>query len=80
MEIFAARESLCRATIPSLSEIERMALTRRPVAFFRPRSEGGHPLMQVDVQPSIRKARGDEIEVRIRGGGGEVQEAFGSPD
>jgi cellulose biosynthesis protein BcsQ len=42
MEIFAARESrVCRASIPSLSEIERMALTRRPVAFFRPRSEAG---------------------------------------
>jgi cellulose biosynthesis protein BcsQ len=42
MEIFAARESrVCRTVIPSLSEVERMALTRRPVAFFRPRSEAG---------------------------------------
>jgi chromosome partitioning protein len=42
MEIFAARETrVCRSTIPSLSEIERMALTRRPVAYFRPRSEAG---------------------------------------
>jgi cellulose biosynthesis protein BcsQ len=42
MEIFAARESrVCRAVIPSLSEIERMALTLRPPAYYRPRSEAG---------------------------------------
>jgi cellulose biosynthesis protein BcsQ len=42
MEIFSARESrVCRAAIPSLSEIERMALTRRPIAFYRPKSEAG---------------------------------------
>jgi chromosome partitioning protein len=42
MKVFAAREGrLCRAAIPSLSDIERMALTRRPVAYFRPRSEAG---------------------------------------
>ena len=42
MEVFAARETrVCRSAIPSLSEIERMALTRRPIAYFRPRSEAG---------------------------------------
>ena len=42
MEVFTAREGrVCRTSIPSLSEIERMAVTRRPVAFSRPRSEGG---------------------------------------
>ncbi|MGA2641551.1 MAG: ParA family protein [Spirochaetia bacterium] len=42
MEIFAARESrVCRAVIPSLSQIERMALTRRPPAYYQPRSEAG---------------------------------------
>jgi cellulose biosynthesis protein BcsQ len=42
MDIFSARETrVCRAAIPSLTEIERMALTRRPVAYFRPRSEAG---------------------------------------
>jgi chromosome partitioning protein len=42
MEIFAARESrVCQAVIPSLSEIERMALTLRPPAYYRPRSEAG---------------------------------------
>ncbi len=42
MEIFAARETrLCRAVIPSLSQIERMALTRRPPAYYQKRSEAG---------------------------------------
>jgi len=42
MEIFSARESrVCRTVIPSLSAIERMALTRRPIAFYQPRSEPG---------------------------------------
>ena len=42
MRVFAARESrLCRAVIPSLSDIEKMALTRRPPAYYRPRSEAG---------------------------------------
>ncbi|MGO9309075.1 MAG: ParA family protein [Spirochaetia bacterium] len=42
MEIFAARETqVCRAAIPSLSQIERMALTRRPPAYYQPRSEAG---------------------------------------
>jgi len=42
MEVFAAREErVCRQSIPSLSDIESMALTRRPVAFYRPRSEAG---------------------------------------
>jgi chromosome partitioning protein len=42
MEVFTAREGkVCHASIPSLSEIERMALTRRPVAFYKPRSEAG---------------------------------------
>ena len=39
MEIFAAREpSVCRSPIPSLSDIERMAVTRRPVVIYRPHS------------------------------------------
>jgi chromosome partitioning protein len=42
MEVFAAREvRFCAAAIPSLSEIEKMAVTRRPVAYYRPRSKGG---------------------------------------
>jgi cellulose biosynthesis protein BcsQ len=42
MEIFAARETrVCRSVIPSLSQIERMALTRRPPAYWQPRSEAG---------------------------------------
>jgi cellulose biosynthesis protein BcsQ len=42
MRVFAARESrVCRSVIPSLSDIERMALTRRPPAYYRPRSEAG---------------------------------------
>jgi chromosome partitioning protein len=42
MEIFRAREErLMRSIIPSLSDIERMAVTRRPVARYRPRSEAG---------------------------------------
>ncbi len=39
MEVFIAREQrVCRTIIPSLSEIERMALTRRPVVVYQPRS------------------------------------------
>jgi cellulose biosynthesis protein BcsQ len=39
MEVFLAREpTTCRAVIPSLSDIERMAVTRRPVVIYRPRS------------------------------------------
>jgi chromosome partitioning protein len=42
MAFFTARESsVCSAFIPSLSDIERMAVTRRPVAHFRPRSTAG---------------------------------------
>ena len=42
MEIFAARETgVFRAYIPSLSQIERMAVTRRPPADYQPRSEAG---------------------------------------
>ena len=42
MRVFAARESqVCRSVIPSLSDIERMALTRRPPAYYRPRSQAG---------------------------------------
>ena len=42
MEIFAAREdAVCRTAIPALSEIEKSALTRRPVSYFRPLSPGG---------------------------------------
>jgi cellulose biosynthesis protein BcsQ len=42
MDVFTAREQrVCRTTIPSLTEIESMAVTRRPVAHYRPRSVGG---------------------------------------
>jgi cellulose biosynthesis protein BcsQ len=42
MKVFSARESrVCRSTIPSLSDIEKMALTRRPPAYHSPRSEAG---------------------------------------
>jgi cellulose biosynthesis protein BcsQ len=42
MAIFAAREGrVCRSFIPSLSDIERMAVTCRPVAHFKPRSAAG---------------------------------------
>ena len=42
MAFFSAREGrVCSSIIPSLSDIERMAVTRRPVAHFRPRSEAG---------------------------------------
>jgi chromosome partitioning protein len=42
MEIFSARERhLCRSCIPALSDIERMALTRRPVAHYKPLSAAG---------------------------------------
>ena len=42
MRVFAARESqVCRSVIPSLPDIERMALTRRPPAYYRPRSQAG---------------------------------------
>ena len=43
MEIFSAREpSVCRSAIPALSDIERMAVTRRPVVIYRPRSAASH--------------------------------------
>ena len=42
MALFAAREGrVCSSFIPSLSDIERMALTCRPVAHFKPRSDAG---------------------------------------
>ncbi|HVP19188.1 MAG TPA: AAA family ATPase [Spirochaetia bacterium] len=42
MEVFSAREAgVCVSIIPAMSEIERMGVTRRPVAYFRPRSAAG---------------------------------------
>ena len=42
MALFAAREGgVCTSFIPSLSDIERMAVTRRPVTHFKPRSAAG---------------------------------------
>jgi cellulose biosynthesis protein BcsQ len=42
MELFMAREEgVCRTRVPSLTAIERMAVTRRPVAFYQPGSEAG---------------------------------------
>jgi chromosome partitioning protein len=42
MEIVRARETrACLSIIPAMSDIERMGVTRRPVAYFRPRSTAG---------------------------------------
>jgi len=42
IEVFSAREpNVCLSLIPSMSDIERMGVTRRPVAYFRPRSAAG---------------------------------------
>jgi len=42
MEAFSAREaSACVSIIPAMSDIERMGVTRRPVAYFRPQSPAG---------------------------------------
>jgi chromosome partitioning protein len=42
MAIFTAREGrVCSSYIPSLTDIEKMAVTRRPVAHFKPRSTAG---------------------------------------
>ncbi|HUI69529.1 MAG TPA: AAA family ATPase [Spirochaetia bacterium] len=42
MEVFSAREpGVCLSVIPALSDIEAMGVTRRPVAYFRPRSLAG---------------------------------------
>jgi len=57
MEVFAAREKrVCRAIIPSLSDIERMALTRRPVVVYRPRSPASRWF--VDLWEEVRAAAG----------------------
>jgi cellulose biosynthesis protein BcsQ len=41
-KIFSAREpNVCVSAIPAMSDIERMGVTRRPVAYFRPRSTAG---------------------------------------
>jgi chromosome partitioning protein len=58
MEIFAAREPrVCRAVIPSLSDIERMALTRRPIVVYRPRSAGAQAF--ADLWSEVRAAAGN---------------------
>ena len=42
MEVFSAREpGACLSIIPAMSDIERMGVTRRPVAYFRPHSAAG---------------------------------------
>lgn len=42
MRIVQAREAnTCLSIIPAMSDIERMGVTRRPVAYFRPRSAAG---------------------------------------
>ncbi len=42
MTVFSAREAnACSSVIPAMSDIERMGVTRRPVARYRPRSEAG---------------------------------------
>ncbi|MGA2479654.1 MAG: ParA family protein [Spirochaetia bacterium] len=58
MAFFAAREGrVCTAFIPSLSDIERMAVTRRPVAHFRPRSEAGRAYRALweEIQQKLTK-------------------------
>ena len=58
MEIFRAREErVLRSIIPSLSDIERMAVTRRPVAYYRPRSEAGR----------VFRALWDEVREELSG-------------
>jgi cellulose biosynthesis protein BcsQ len=60
MEIFRAREErVLRSTIPSLSDIERMAVTRRPVAYYRPRSEAGRAFRALweEVREALDGAR-----------------------
>ncbi len=65
MRIFSAREAgVCRTPIPSLSDIERMALTRRPVAFFRPRSEAGRAYAALWAE--IRAAVDERDRRRVR--------------
>jgi chromosome partitioning protein len=55
MEVFSARESaVCRTVIPSLSDIERMALTRRPVVVYRPRSKASRAF--ADLWVEVRSA------------------------
>ena len=42
MKVFTAREkNVLLSIIPAMSDIERMGVTRRPVAYFRPRSSAG---------------------------------------
>jgi chromosome partitioning protein len=69
MEIFAARgEAVCRTSIPALSEIERMALTRRPITFYRPRSKAG----------LAYAALWDEVKAAAGGRSGEKDKAIRS--
>jgi chromosome partitioning protein len=61
MKIFTAREgSVCRSAIPSLSDIERMALTRRPPAYYRPRSEAGraYAALWAEIMSAARQKGG----------------------
>jgi cellulose biosynthesis protein BcsQ len=60
MEIFSAREpGACGSIIPAMSDIERMAVTRRPVAYFRPRSAAGQSYRALwnEVKGRLEKKR-----------------------
>jgi len=55
MDIFAAREpAVCRTVIPARSDIERMAVTRRPVVIYRPRSQSSRAFQ--DLWSEVRHA------------------------
>ena len=59
MKIVQARESnACLSIIPAMSDIERMGVTRRPVAYFRPRSAAGKSY----------RALWDEVKAKLPGG------------
>jgi chromosome partitioning protein len=60
MEIFRAREEkVLRTVIPSLSDIEKMAVSRRPVSYYRPHSEAGRAFRALweEVRESFRGGR-----------------------
>jgi chromosome partitioning protein len=59
MAVFSAREQRrCNAVIPSASDIEKMALTRRPVVVYRPRSDAARAFR--DLWAEVRAAAAPE--------------------
>jgi len=60
MEVFYAREpSVCSSIIPSMSDIERMGVTRRPVAYFRIHSTAGKCYRALWSEPKTRLEESD---------------------